>query len=153
MSRQSIIEIALLQVGKPYIKEPENSAGVKLSDEKPLGFDCSFFNEWCYLHGDHLWLPRSAANQFAFCKPTDNPLPGDLGFFADRDGHVYHAGLVVDNVKVVEARAPQEHTSFETGKVILRPLIIWANYNDPKTGNHFAGWRQHPNYITGGSPT
>lgn len=147
MSRKDIVDLALTQLGKPYFEKPEELRGVKLEDASPAGFDCSFFVEWCYWHGSKLIIPRNSNDQFEYCKFTDNPLPGDLGFFADKDNRVYHVGIVVDNGKVIEARFPQPNTSFETGKVIFRPLIVWASYINPKNGNHFKGWRAHPNLI------
>lgn len=143
MNRISIVKLALTQLGKPYLFGADAVNNIKLDDKNPLAFDCSFFTEWCYWNAAKLTLPRHSGDQFLFCKETDNPLPGDLGFFADDKNVIFHVGLVVNDTKVIEARGHQDHTSFETGKVILRPLIIWNGYKS-QDGHHFAGWRVHP---------
>lgn len=137
MSRQSIVDLALTQIGKPYLYGAE----VDLKEIDPKAFDCSGLVEWCYWRGQGLTLPRVSKDQFTFCKPADNPLPGDLGFFGDDDRGIYHVGIVADNNTMVEARGHQEGSSFDTGKVITRPLIAWVNFKN------FKGFRVHPGLI------
>jgi len=87
-----------------------------------------------------LFIPDGAQAQYNFTQPTETPQPGDLVFFGkSRDiNQIYHVGLVFDEENISEARGFQPDSSFETGKVILRPRKAWEAYKN------FVGYRTHP---------
>lgn len=142
--RKAIVDLALTQLGKPY----QWGAVLDVADADPKSFDCSCFAAWCYWRAAHLDLLRTSAQQYQMTEATDDPQPGDLGFFGasehvavDNPAGIYHVGIVESNNAVVEARGLQDHSSFETGKVIRRPLIAWVNFS------HFKGWRRHKDLV------
>ncbi len=60
----------------------------------PREFDCSGLTMWSYDHA-HLHLPRTAAGQYAAVRHIikDHLQRGDLVFFHDSSGHVYHVAI------------------------------------------------------------
>jgi cell wall-associated NlpC family hydrolase len=76
--------IAIAHIGDPY---RYGSAG-------PYSFDCSGLTMWSYDHA-HLHLPRTAAGQYAAVRHEikAHMRRGDLVFFHDSRGHVYHVGM------------------------------------------------------------
>jgi cell wall-associated NlpC family hydrolase len=77
--------IALSHLGDPY---RYGAAG-------PNAFDCSGLTMWSYGHA-RLKLPRTAAGQYAAVRHLyvkKNMVRGDLVFFHDSSGHVYHVGM------------------------------------------------------------
>lgn len=76
--------IALTRIGDPYVYGAEG----------PSAFDCSGLMLYAYSHA-HLTLPRSAAAQYAAVRhiPKANLQRGDLIFFHDRYGHVFHVAM------------------------------------------------------------
>jgi len=94
-----------------------------------------------------LKMPDGSGAQFEFTQPVAVPQIGDLAFFGRNGRHtrIYHVGMLFscpegDYLKgdIIEARGFQPNSSFETGKVILRPVEKWVNYSN------FVGWRVHP---------
>lgn len=137
--RATILEAAKRQLGKPY----KFGAEVNLDDPDPKEWDCSELVEWSY-HQAGLHIPDGSYNQFQYCASTDDPHPGDLGFFREtreknlagrKIGEIYHVGIMVDNTRVIEARGRP------MGTVLYRPVIAWREYVN------FAGWRVHPNLM------
>lgn len=136
--RLSIVSSARPLLGIPYVW------GAEWTDYSlpPEGLDCSELVEGCYrING--LKMPDGSQNQFEFTLPTGVPLPGDLAFFGKggKTSQIYHVGLVFDSINIIEARGLQLGSSFETGKVILRPISAWQNYAN------FCGFRAHPHLI------
>jgi len=76
--------VAIGQIGDPY---RYGAAG-------PSAFDCSGLAMYSYGHA-RLHLPRTAAGQYAAVRHIlkQNMIRGDLVFFHDGGGHVYHVGL------------------------------------------------------------
>jgi cell wall-associated NlpC family hydrolase len=76
--------IAVAHIGDPY---RYGAAG-------PQAFDCSGLAMWSYDHAN-LHLPRTAAEQYAAVRHLVKAhlQRGDLVFFHDRYGHVYHVGI------------------------------------------------------------
>lgn len=112
------------------------------TNEIPEELDCSELVEGVYKHFG-LKMPDGSQNQFNFTSPTHKPLDADLAFFGRGGGNpskIYHVGLVYGE-HILEARGFQENTSFETGKVILRPKENWIKYKN------FAGFRRHAKLI------
>lgn len=107
--------------------------------KNPPALDCSEMIEGIFkIVG--LGMPDGGQQQFNFTLSTENPLPGNLAFFGKgKDiGQIYHVGMVFDANFIIEARGHQPESSFETGKVILRPLPAWIQYKN------FCGFRSHP---------
>jgi cell wall-associated NlpC family hydrolase len=76
--------VALAQLGDPY---RYGAAG-------PNAFDCSGLTMFSYGHS-RLHLPRTAAGQYGAVRHIlkQNLMRGDLVFFHDSGGHVYHAAI------------------------------------------------------------
>lgn len=76
--------VAIAQIGDPY---RYGAAG-------PYAFDCSGLSMFSYDHS-HLYLPRTAASQYAAVRHirAAQMIRGDLVFFHDSHGHVYHMGM------------------------------------------------------------
>ncbi len=111
-------------------------------NKKPDALDCSEMIEGIFkICG--LQMPDGSQNQFNFTMATNNPMPGDLGFFGkSKDmNKIYHVGLVFDEFNIIEARGFQPESSFETGKVIIRPMAAWENYVN------FVGYRAHAKLV------
>ena len=76
--------VAISHIGDPY---RYGAAG-------PYAFDCSGLAMWSY---GHSWmsLPRTSAGQYAAVRHIlkANMIRGDLVFFHDSAGHVYHVGM------------------------------------------------------------
>lgn len=125
-------------LGIPY----ELGAECKNFTDMPLALDCSELVEWVY---GHIRLKMVDGSQAQFESTVDTKIPqvGDLAFFG-RGGSVskiYHVGLVFDSENIIEARGFQADSSFETGKVILRPRRSWEDYKN------FVGYRSHAKLI------
>jgi cell wall-associated NlpC family hydrolase len=82
-----LIQIALQQVGKPYVWGAKG----------PEVFDCSGLTEWSYAQIG-IRIPRGTAGQWPEMRPVavGQLQPGDLVFFAIEGGRVDHVGLVAD---------------------------------------------------------
>jgi cell wall-associated NlpC family hydrolase len=76
--------VAIAHIGDPY---RYGAAG-------PSSFDCSGLTMFSYAHA-RLHLPRTAAGQYAGVRHIlkQNLMRGDLVFFHDSGGHVYHAAI------------------------------------------------------------
>lgn len=138
--RKKIIQVAETQLGKPY---KFGFQIANLDEESPAAFDCSEFTRWAH-HQAGLFLPDGSYNQYEFCATTDDPKPGDLGFFKETEeknlggrkiGQIYHVGIFFDNLRVCEARG----RPFD--KVLFRPVVAWREYKN------FGGWRVHPKLV------
>lgn len=136
--RTSLIETARKLIGIPYY------FGAEWTDysKPPLYLDCSEMTEGIY-HINGLRCPDGAQNQFNAFLPTGSPHPGDLAFFGKggKTNEVYHVGMVLNESSIIEARGHQPEASFETGKVIIRPIAIWVKYPS------FIGFRAHSKLI------
>lgn len=93
--RNSITEFAKQFVGNPYVW-----GGTSLTD----GADCSGFIQSVYsYYGYH--LPRVACEQ-AGCGtqiPISEAKKGDLIFYAEKDGYIYHVSMYIGQGNVVHA--------------------------------------------------
>lgn len=111
----------------------------------PAALDCSELVEGCYLISG-LKCPDGSQSQFNFSVPisVDTIKRADLAFFGKGGdtSKVYHVGMVFDEKNIIEARGYQPGSSFETGKVILRPIDKWINYKP-----NFLGFRRHPKLV------
>lgn len=76
--------VGLVQIGDPY----------RYGAEGPNAFDCSGLTKFTYRRAG-MWLPRTAAEQYAHVHHIlkMHLMRGDLVFFHDSRGHVYHVGI------------------------------------------------------------
>lgn len=146
--RASMINVARTLLGIPYKMgqcQADYDAGVgqwRDLSKLPENLDCQgLVKGVCAKVG--LKIPEGAQHQFDFTIATTTPNPGDFAFFGyDKNIlKIYHIGLVFDDHNMIEARGLQPESSFETGKVILRPRVSWENYQN------FTGYRSHPRLI------
>lgn len=84
----------------------------------PTRFDCSGLTQWSYKQAGKT-LPRTAAQQRASMPkiPTKSLRPGDLVFFHNSSGRVYHVGMYAGNWQIWDAPKP--------GRVVSK-RTIWA---------------------------
>lgn len=145
--RQSLVDNSRKLLGIKYVFGAEWTDITKL----PESLDCSELVEGVF-HQCGLKMPDGSQNQLDFTIPTGEPKNGDLGFFGRgaNPAQVYHVGMVFDCKKnavgapfgmMIEARGFQPESTFETGKVILRPISMWSQYMN------FLGFRCHPKLI------
>ena len=116
-------EVLIQQLGKPY----RFGAEVQLHNTNPTEFDCSELIEWAYAQIG-VKAPDGSYNQFNDSVPVLTTCQfGDLAFFKRPDGGpVYHVGLLLNNLSLIEARGKPYN------KVKLTPLSEWV---------------QHPNFT------
>jgi cell wall-associated NlpC family hydrolase len=96
---------ALRQIGKPYVWGAEG----------PKSFDCSGLVMWSY-HKAGVTTPRIAADQFAAARliPASRAVRGDLVFYHDSIGHVYHVGIYLSPGRSVAAIDEAEGVDYQT---------------------------------------
>jgi hypothetical protein len=82
---QTIVNVAHLQVGKPYL----------VGGVGPSGFDCSGLVDYTYRHGVGIALPRTSAAIYASLphESAAQAQPGDVVAFLS-GGTAYHVGIV-----------------------------------------------------------
>ena len=88
----------------------------KWGGNSPLtGFDCSGLTSYIYQRYSKA-IPRTAQAQYlAFRKvPNGKAWRGDLVFFHDKTGHVYHVGIYEGNGALVAAADKKEGIIYET---------------------------------------
>lgn len=135
--RKAIIETARKLIGIKY----EFGAEWNEYSRLPESIDCSELVEGAYkING--LRMPDGSQNQYDACVDTASPTEADLAFFGRgaNPKQIYHVGLLFGGF-VIEARAFQPDSKFETGKVIMRPLESWKNYKN------FVGIRAWPKLV------
>jgi cell wall-associated NlpC family hydrolase len=86
-------------------------------DTPQTGFDCSGLASYLYQHHGKA-IPRTAEAQYRAFRKVTKAWRGDLVFFHDRSGHVYHVGIYEGAGTLVAAADPQDGIMYET---------IWAS--------------------------
>jgi cell wall-associated NlpC family hydrolase len=82
-------------------------------DSPTTGFDCSGLT-W-YIYGQYgMAIPRTAQAQYQAFRKVRTAWRGDLVFFHDRSGYVYHVGIYEGNGTLVAAADPQDGIMYET---------------------------------------
>ncbi|HEX8094805.1 C40 family peptidase [Jatrophihabitans sp.] len=97
-SNAAIVKLALTFVGKPYV----------WGGASPAGFDCSGLVQYSYRTAATLTTPRIAQDQFRAARmiPAARAVPGDLVFYHDNTGSVYHVGIYTGPGMTVAAVNP-----------------------------------------------
>lgn len=96
----------------------------------PAGYDCSAFVQQVLLE-QGISLPRDAAEQRDACRtlrPGEEPVPGDLAFFADRSGRIGHVGISLSGGAFVHSRGRVAVASLEPSNPMydkdLKPQMV-----------------------------
>lgn len=98
----------------------------------PAGYDCSAFVQQVLLE-QGIALPRDASDQLGACRPLrpgEEPVPGDLVFFAERSGRIGHVGISLAGGLFAHAR----------GRVLLGSLEPSNPLCDKPLSRQMAGW-------------
>ena len=98
-SNAAIVKLAMTFVGKPYVW-----GGTSPS----TGFDCSGLVQYSYRVAGAISTPRIAQDQFRAARmiPAVRAVPGDLVFYHDNTGSVYHVGIYTGPGMTVAAVNP-----------------------------------------------
>lgn len=93
-----IVTLAKTFIGKPYV----------WGGASPAGFDCSGLVQYSYRTAAALSTPRIAQDQFRAARmiPAARAVPGDLVFYSDNTGSVYHVGIYTGPGMTVAATNP-----------------------------------------------
>lgn len=93
-----IVTLAQTFIGKPYV----------WGGASPAGFDCSGLVQYSYRTAAALSTPRIAQDQFRAARmiPAVRAVPGDLVFYSDNTGYVYHVGIYTGPGMTVAATNP-----------------------------------------------
>jgi cell wall-associated NlpC family hydrolase len=115
--RTQVLKTVQKLVGTPY----------RYGGSSPRGFDCSGL-VWYAHRQAGIRVPRTADQQFrrAEHKPTGRMAPGDLVFFADRRGHVFHVGTYIGHDLFIHAPS--------SGQRVLK-----SSLSEPYWKTHLAG--------------
>lgn len=110
-------DVAIAHIGDPY----------HYGARGPGSFDCSGLTMYSYGHS-RLHLPRTAAEQYASVRhiAKANLQRGDLVFFHDSHGHVYHVGIFL--YRNHEHRAVIIHAPHTGQRVHRAPVWTTAWY-------------------------
>jgi cell wall-associated NlpC family hydrolase len=95
----SISGAALVDTAQGYVGTPYCRGGVT-SD----CFDCSGFTSFVY-DKNGVNLSRTAQQQYRLAEKItrSEAVPGDLVFFIDKSGYVYHVGIYLGNNKIIHS--------------------------------------------------
>jgi len=99
---QAALKAASTRAGMPYVY---GAAG-------PTKFDCSGLTQWSFKQAGKS-LPRTAAQQRASMKKISGKAlaPGDLVFFHNSSGSVYHVGIYAGSWQIWDAPKPGKNVS------------------------------------------
>lgn len=94
-----IVTLAKTFIGKPYVWGGASPT---------TGFDCSGLVQYSYRTAGALTTPRTAQDQFIAARmiPAVRAVPGDLVFYHDNTGYVYHVGMYTGPGMTVAAIDP-----------------------------------------------
>jgi len=102
---KDLVRIGVQQIGRPYVWGGINDFGLYNTrslwhGKRVRGFDCSGLVLYVYQQMG-IEIPwRTTAEQWRNLQPVNRQdiLPGDLVFWAQRDGRIYHVGIVLGDV-------------------------------------------------------
>lgn len=92
---KEIISTAFLFLNTPYL----------WGGKSPFGIDCSGFTQLVFKLNGYK-LPRDAWQQVNLGDPlnfVEEAEAGDLAFFDNEEGHIIHAGILLDNERIIHA--------------------------------------------------
>lgn len=102
---KAFIELALQQVGKPYI----------FGAKGPKSFDCSGLVTYCLQHTDRPSIGAADAQTlYGMCNKVTTPVAGDLVFFTGTyktPKYITHVGIYLGNNRMVAAEGKSVQTS------------------------------------------
>jgi cell wall-associated NlpC family hydrolase len=103
----AIAKLAAKQVGRRYV---EGGTAPK------RGFDCSGLVTYTYKKAAKIRLPHSAQQQFKKARKISarKARPGDLVFFHDGSGHVYHVGIYAGQHRMYAAATVKDGVRFQS---------------------------------------
>lgn len=86
-------------IGRPYV----------YGGTGPSAFDCSGLAQYVYKAYAGVSIPRTAEDQYHYFRPESKAKAwgGDLVFFHDANGYVYHTGIWEGDNGMVNAVSPQ----------------------------------------------
>jgi cell wall-associated NlpC family hydrolase len=114
---QRAVQVALAQLGTPYLWGGESTAG----------FDCSGLVQFTYAKAG-LALPRTAQDQYdatAHLPAGVEPQPGDLVFFGAGPHAVDHVGIALGDGRMVDAPHTGADVRYDT-----IPATVGASYGE-----------------------
>ncbi len=103
---KSVVTIAKRQIGKPYVWA---AAG-------PKSFDCSGLVVFSYARSGMPGIYHQSGVQFNDARliPASRAVPGDLVFYHDNLGNVYHVGIYLGPNNTVAAIDPAEGVNYQS---------------------------------------
>lgn len=104
-ANKTIVKWAKKQIGKPYVW---GASG-------PKSFDCSGLVDYAYAKAG-MSLYHQSEVQFAGARliPASRAVPGDLVFYHDTEGDVYHVGIYLSPGKTVAAIDESQGVDYQT---------------------------------------
>lgn len=115
--RASIVAFMRTQLGMKYRLGAEILNG---HEDEATETDCSESTESAYRAGGK-FLPDGAQQQYDFCQPIKNALPGDLGFlWSDKRGKIGHVMMYTDIGTFIHA--------VDGRGVVEDPIAMWENH-------------------------
>jgi cell wall-associated NlpC family hydrolase len=112
-STKTVVNTSVTSYAKQFIGTPYVWGG-----STPAGFDCSGLVSYAYRNALGIYLPRTAAGQASVTTriPVTSAQPGDLLFWSNASGRVYHVALSLGNGQYIHAPQPgQTVTIASTG--------------------------------------
>jgi len=95
--------------------------------------DCSELVEAAYARAA-MEIPDGSPYQFNFCRPVNEPEPGDLGFlWSDKWGRIGHVMIYVGGGMVIHAVGGRGVVEEPAAKYTASP--------------RWRGWRRHPEFM------
>jgi cell wall-associated NlpC family hydrolase len=115
-----LIDIALSQRGKPYLWG--SAAGRSYFGPDPTAFDCSGFVAWTF-RSVGVYVPASTSSAWRATLPTDDPQPGDLGFWNMQyaSPRVQHVAINLGEGLVIQAGGRRPNVNVDSASAIGTP--------------------------------
>lgn len=108
--------VTVPRINKKVVREAKTHLGQRYvwGAEGPKKFDCSGLVMYSY-HKAGYSTPRIAEDQFAAARviPASRAVAGDLVFYHDGTGYVYHVGIYLRPLETVAAIDPQDGVAYQ----------------------------------------
>lgn len=130
-----LIGVSLWNILPDYLDNPYVWGGTSLTD----GADCSGFVQSIYREYGYE-LPRVAAEQaYAGTQiPVEDALPGDLVFYADDSGNIYHVVIYAGDNKTIEAQSSKTgivQGTLDTADAVWAVRLLEDSISSSASGN------------------